>query len=209
MKITLSLIVINVLIFLYIPSTEFLESFAFSINNFLSGKYYILITSMFLHANLLHMINNMVALFLLGWAIEKKVKGWQYILVYFLGGIFGNLAMFFFYSPDTLAVGASAAISALIGLGTFVCPGKLVMFPAVIPIPFVVAGAIYFLSTSSLLFAASNIAYPAHLAGLIVGASFGLIWGGNRIKSMIIFISISLLIILLPYIIPLILKMNK
>jgi membrane associated rhomboid family serine protease len=155
----------------------------------------------------------MVALWLLGTAVESKVKSWQYFLVYFLGGILGNLLMFplifipfFGYTASTIAVGASAAISALIGLGTFVCPGKLTMYPTIIPIPFIAVGAIYFVTTLSNFFMPSEIAYPAHLVGLTTGAVFGLAWGEDRIKRMFLFIFIVLLIITLPYILPVIIE---
>jgi rhomboid protease GluP len=164
---------------------------------------------MFLHAGLWHLIANMIALWLLGGAVESKVKSWQYLSVYFLGGILGNLLIFipvFGYTADTIVVGASAAISSLIGLGTFVCPGKLTMFPIIIPIPFVVVGALYFVTTFSNLFMPSEIAYPAHLFGLATGAVFGLAWGENRIKRMLLFIFIVLLIIALPYVLPSVIK---
>lgn len=169
--------------------------------NFFEGKYYTLFTSIFLHADILHLIFNMAALFVLGWAVESKVSKVKYIITYFLGGIFGNLFMlipFFGYSYETLAVGASAAVSALIGLGTFICPGKLVFFPSIIPIPFMLAGAIYFLVTLSGLFEISQIAYPAHLGGMLVGGVLGLIWGESRILRIILFILTCLAIIFIP-----------
>jgi membrane associated rhomboid family serine protease len=151
----------------------------------------------------------MIALFLLGGAVESKIKSWQYLLIYFLGGFAGNLLVFLpilGHTPSTIAVGASAAISALVGLGTFVCPGKLVIFPVIIPVPFVLAGAIYFVLTVSQVFLPSEIAYPAHLGGMLVGALFGLVWGEHRMKRAILFILIVMLIILLPYAIRFVMK---
>jgi len=206
MKLTLLLIAINISIFLY-SLTDFgyyLETYGFSINNFLAGRYETLITAMFLHASFLHLASNMVALLFLGGAVESKVRSWQYILVYFLAGVAGSLSLFvpiFGYDPNTIAVGASGAISGLIGLGTFLAPGKLTMFPLIIPIPFVLAGALYFLTTSALLFATENqVAYPAHLFGIAVGALVGLAWSQQRVKNLIMFIFIVVLIVALPYI---------
>jgi len=87
---------INILVFfLSITNPDyFVKNFAFSINSFLSGKYYIAVTSMFLHANLIHLLGNMIALLLLGSAVESKTKEWQYLLVYFLAGIVGNVSLF-------------------------------------------------------------------------------------------------------------------
>ncbi len=129
-------------------------------------------------------------------------------MVYFFGGIIGNLVMLipFLYSPNTIGVGASGAISALVGLGVFVCPSKLVIFPSVIPLPFVVAGVLYFLSTIMNLFMPEDvtIGYPVHMMGIIVGSIFGLAWSENRKRSILIFIITLILILLLPYILDLI-----
>ena len=202
MKLTIFLILLNVSTFLLTSNGIFIseyyaKEYGFSVKNFLEGKYYTLITSFFLHAHIFHLIFNMAALFVLGWAIESKVTKIKYLITYFLGGIFGNLSMFL-YPPESLAVGASGAISALIGLGTFICPGKFVFFPTIIPVPFIVAGAIYFLVTISNLFLVSEIAYPAHFFGMLTGGILGLIWGEKRLFRLLLFIIICLLIIFLP-----------
>jgi len=206
MKLTLLLIIINIAVFLFSVTDfdNFIETYGFSVDNFLSGRYETLVTAMFLHAGFIHLASNMIALLFLGAAVESKTKAWQYIIVYFLAGIAGSLSMFvpiFGYDTSTIAVGASAAISGLVGLGTFISPGKLTMFPIIIPIPFIVAGALYFLTTSTLLFATEEqIAYPAHLLGLFAGAAFGFVWSKERIKSLILFIFTVIFIVALPYI---------
>lgn len=212
MKLTLILIIVNILVFTY-TLTDFnnlVSRYGFSIDGFLAGHYETLITAMFIHASFVHIASNMIALLFLGWSIESKVKAWQYLLVYFLAGIAGSLSLFipiFGFDASTIAVGASGAISGLIGLGIFMSPGKLTMYPIIIPIPFVVAGALFFLTTSALLFSTEGqIAYPAHLFGLFVGAIFGLAWSRHRIRSLIMFIFIVGLIIALPYILALVFK---
>lgn len=204
MKLTVVLIIINVLIFFYtLTDLEYyVTEFGFKPSSFLSGKYEIIGTAVFLHASFGHLFFNMVALFLLGSPIEEKIESWQYLLVYLLGGLIGNLAMLvpFLFSPDTIGVGASGAISALVGLGTFFCPGKLVVFPSVLPLPFVIAGGLYFLSTAMNLFLPSQIAYPVHFVGMIVGSIFGLMWSRERTKRILMFAITLLLIVSLPYI---------
>lgn len=212
MKLTVFLIIVNILVFLY-TLTDFntlVTRYGFSIDGFLAGHYETLITAMFIHASFVHIASNMIALLFLGWSIESKVKAWQYLLVYFLAGIAGSLSLFipiFGFDASTIAVGASGAISGLIGLGIFMSPGKLTMYPIIIPIPFVVAGALFFLATSTLLFSTEGqIAYPAHLFGLFIGAIFGFAWSQHRIRSLIMFIFMVGLIIALPYILPLVFK---
>ena len=209
MRITIILTLINILMFLYtLPNLDYyITEFGFSAKNFLSGKYEIVGTAMFLHANIFHLIFNMTALLLLGNSLEQEVENWKYLLVYLLSGLIGNLAMLipFLFSPETIGVGASGAISGLVGLGTFLCPGKLVIFPSVIPLPFVVAGALYFLSTAMNLFLPSQIAYPVHFVGMIVGSIFGLMWSNQKTKRILIFVTTLLLIVLLPHLLKIVL----
>ena len=205
MKLSILLIVINVLIFFYSLTNfpYYIEKYGFIPSSFLSREYYRIFTSIFLHGSIWHLLYNMLALFFLGSAIETKIKSWQYMLVYLIGGILANLVMLIpiFASPDSIGVGASGAISALIGLGTFFSPGKFVLFPTIIPVPFVVAGAIFFLGQSVNLFTKSYIAYPVHLAGMIIGSLFGLKWSEDKGKKVFIFLLTLVMIMLLPYLI--------
>jgi len=204
MKVTIALILINTLVFVFTAPelNYFIENYGFQTSTFVHGEYYRIITSLFLHANLLHLGFNMLSLFLLGTSLEKKIDPFRFILVYFVGGMIGNLGMFLpFFPPDTIGVGASGAISALVGLGTFLCPGKLVIFPSILPLPFVVAGAIFFLLTAMNLFTPqTEIGYQVHMIGLIVGMIFGMIWGKNWLRGILIFILVLVLIIALSFV---------
>lgn len=182
----------------------YIERYGFIPSSFLAGEYYRIFTAMFLHWNLAHLGFNMFALFFLGSALETKIKYWQYLIVYLVGGILANLTMLIpiFASPNSIGVGASGAISALIGLGTFFSPGKFVMFPSIIPVPFVVAGALFFLAQSLNLFTPSQIAYSVHLGGMLIGSLFGLQWSKEKGKNIFLFILTLAMIILLPYLIP-------
>ena len=211
MKLTVALVIINVVIFfltLFFGLRPSIDGFGFKPSSFMEGKVYTIVTAMFLHSSFAHIFFNMVAFFLLGSSLEKELGRTKYLLVYFLGGILGNLVMLvpFLYTPDTIGVGASGAISALVGLGMFVCPGKLVIFPSIIPLPFVIAGSLYFLSTTMNLFvpADAQIGYPVHMMGIIVGSVLGLIWSKNWKRSILIFIISLILILSLPYILDLV-----
>ena len=207
MKITITLILLNVLVFLFtVGNLEYyILNYGFSSRNFLSGNYWVILTSIFLHANFTHLFFNMASLFFIGSSLEKKVKGWKYLLVYFLSGFLGNFGMMipFLYGPETVGVGASGAISGIIGFGTFVCPGNLVVFQSIIPLPFILVGVLYFLSTSTNLLVPSQVAYPVHFLGLLTGfiMGFASIKKGERKRNIIIFILLLLLVVLLPYII--------
>ncbi len=205
MKLTLVLIFINIMVFLYSLSdfNNIINSYAFNPTKFVGGEYYRILTSIFLHANPLHLALNMLALLILGSAVENKIKKFRYSIIYFLGGMAANLVMLLpiFFSPNSLGVGASGAISALIGLGTFYSPSKLVFYPTFIPIPFVVAGAFYFITQYTSLFTPSYIAYPVHITGMIMGSMFGLFWVKDKAKKIILFLLSLWLVIMFPYII--------
>ena len=82
---------------------------------YLNGDWYRIVTAMFLHASLLHLAFNMVALFWLGTIVEQAIGTWRYILVYFVSGIAGSAGALLFSSPGATTVGASGAIFGIMG----------------------------------------------------------------------------------------------
>lgn len=205
MRLTLLLVLLSVIF--YIATWQnpdyFVENLGFSLNALAEGRYYTILTSLFMHANLLHLVTNMIALLSLGGSVEGK-GAIRYLLVYFLAGVAGVFAAIvpiFNYSTETLFVGASGAISGIIGYGIFINPGSWVTFPWIIPIPFAIAAGVYLLTTLSFLFVTNGVAYPAHLFGLLFGMAFGFLFGEKRIKRLILFIIVMLLIVTVPVIV--------
>lgn len=97
----------------------------FSLNNYLQlgglnqelvrdGEWWRLITVMFLHGGLLHILFNGFALYAFGMEMERLIGGWRFLLIYFLGGLGGSL-LSFGLGNYPVAVGASGAIFALLG----------------------------------------------------------------------------------------------
>jgi len=77
------------------------------------GAIWMLFTSMFLHANLLHLGGNVFFLLLFGTALEEQVSVRRWIVTYFASGLAGNL-VFLLLLPDASGVGASGAIWGLL-----------------------------------------------------------------------------------------------
>jgi membrane associated rhomboid family serine protease len=78
------------------------------------GDWYRIITGAFLHANILHLLLNMYALYVLGPIVERSLGGVRYVIVYaaaLLAGSAGALIL----DPNALTVGASGAIYGLMG----------------------------------------------------------------------------------------------
>jgi membrane associated rhomboid family serine protease len=80
-----------------------------------AGDWYRLVTAMFLHANILHIAFNMLALWWFGTAVEEALGTWRYIVLFFVSGIVGSVGALLFSSPLAVTVGASGAIFGIMG----------------------------------------------------------------------------------------------
>jgi rhomboid protease GluP len=78
------------------------------------GAYYQLFTSMFVHASIVHLAGNLMFLLIFGLRAEEMFSLSEYLGIYFIGGLTGNLLSLAF-GPDFLSVGASGAIFAIFG----------------------------------------------------------------------------------------------
>jgi len=116
----------------------------------------------------------MFALFIFGLYLEARVSTKQYLFIFFLAGFFGNVAYYLTAPLGVIpAVGASGAIYGVMGMLAVLYPG-LIVYVGYAPMPMIIAAAIWFLMEFTGMFVPSNIAHQAHLAGLIVGAAYGL-----------------------------------
>ena len=209
MKITYGIILVCVIIyavFNMVPEWEvdsLYENFGFSGENLFAGKIWTIVTSIFVHGSFIHLISNMLALFFFGRALEESVPNDRFILIFIFGGIMGNLVSMFFYSPAEVFVGASGAIFTIMGVAMIKKPFELIFYPAVVPIPLLFVGIVYTLYTvmAFLVGGDPNIAYTAHLAGLVIGALIGFYEVGVK-KSLLL---IALIVISIIFILPIIL----
>jgi len=78
------------------------------------GAYYQLFTSMFVHASIVHIVANMLFLFIFGLRAEEMFSLPEYLGIYLVGGVVGNVVSLAF-GPNLLSVGASGAIFSLFG----------------------------------------------------------------------------------------------
>lgn len=79
-----------------------------------SGEYYRLLSSMFIHIGLLHLLFNMYALYIIGPQVESFYGKFKYFLIYILSGVSGSILSITF-SSNTVSAGASGAIFGLMG----------------------------------------------------------------------------------------------
>ena len=123
----LTIVIINVAVFLILScfgdteNADFMAAHGASYTPYIvqDGKYYLLITSMFLHFGLSHLFNNMVVLIFMGDILEKKLGKIRYLLIYFGGGIAGNCLSVYMdikRAEFPVSAGASGAIFGIAGL---------------------------------------------------------------------------------------------
>jgi len=185
------------------------NEYGFSFQNLISGKYWTLLTSIFIHADPEHLILNMLALFFFGRVVEMSLGRKKFLFIFITSAIVGNLAFlissFFIGSLGTSVVGASAAIFGIMGTAMIVKPLEFVFYPYLIPVPLILVAVLYTLSTigSFLLVAAnleeSNISYIAHIGGLASGMFFGFREEKNK-RGFIILLLLIIILILTPFI---------
>lgn len=110
------LITINIVIFVLqlVLGWDVVANFGANYAPFVkSGKFYVLITSMFIHGNLIHLLFNMYALYIIGPQVESFYGKIKYLAIYFGSGILGALLSDIFLQ-NSISVGASGAIFGLL-----------------------------------------------------------------------------------------------
>lgn len=114
--ITKILITINIVIFILqlVLGWDVVANFGANYAPFVKiGKFYVLFTSMFIHGNLIHLLFNMYALYIIGPQVESFYGKIKYLAIYFGSGILGALLSDIFLQ-NSISVGASGAIFGLL-----------------------------------------------------------------------------------------------
>ncbi|TFB49864.1 rhomboid family intramembrane serine protease [Cryobacterium tagatosivorans] len=136
-----------------------------------------MLTSVFLHSTgfIFHVLLNMYMLWIFGPQLEAMLGRWRFLVLYLLGGLAGSLGVLFLADPRVGVVGASGAIFGLVGAMLVIqrrLGGNTTQLLVLLGINFVIG----FLP-------GVNIAWQAHLGGLVGGAILGLIFVQTRQRS--------------------------
>jgi membrane associated rhomboid family serine protease len=125
-----------------------------------AGEWWRLITAMFLHYGLLHILTNMWALWQLGRYLEAALGPVRFIALYLIAGLGGNVAAYLFTAPNQETAGASTAIFGLF-LAAIVVNRRLGLQIAQL-VPLLVVNLV-------ITFSIPNISIAGHLGGLVIG----------------------------------------
>ncbi|TMA22414.1 MAG: rhomboid family intramembrane serine protease [Deltaproteobacteria bacterium] len=190
--VTVALIAVNVIVFLHEAALgPYLERFVFA-----SGlvprrlvywpgdpldpvRFLPLVTSMFWHGGWLHLIGNMLYLWIFGDNVEDKLGHFRFLIFYLVAGIAAALAQVALDPTSTLpTVGASGAIAGVLGAYLISFPRSrvltlipIIIFPWFVEIPAVIYLVFWFLL--QLLEGVGQLGAPAQAGGVAVWAHIG------------------------------------
>lgn len=190
--VTYLLLALNIGAFLYEiqMSPQELEAFIFTYGSIPAEtvrfqNLYTLFTSMFLHGGWMHLIGNMLFLWVFADNIEVTVGNLRFLIFYLLGGLAAHaLHIYFNINSGMPTVGASGAISAVLGAYIVMFPGSRVKLwfiflvfrvPAVLFLGFWIWQQ-WVAGTASLGMAIeenAGVAWWAHIGGFVFGVAAG------------------------------------
>ena len=159
----------------------FTEKFIFSPDEILAGKqYYRLFTAAFLHADLNHLLMNMVSLFLFGKMMELFVGPEEFLLIYFAAIVGGNLLSLWLHrNHDYRAYGASGGVSGIVFSYIALFPNGTILAHLFIPIPAWAYGMLFLIgSFVALKRNVDNVGHDAHIGGAVIG-----LWTTGALQS--------------------------
>lgn len=135
--------------------------------------YWQFLTYMFTHATVSHFIFNMLSLYIFGTAVERRIGSREFILYYLLTGVLSGVAsyaMFYMANTNTVLLGASGAIYALLMLFSVLYPRSVIYVFGLIPVQAPLLIILYFIiELISGLSAHDGVAHMTHLSGLVFG----------------------------------------
>jgi membrane associated rhomboid family serine protease len=202
------LIGLNVLIFWFEASmgSQGVERFIFSFGLIPAqfwaaeglGRWLPIFSSMFLHGGWLHLISNMLALYIFGDNVEDRMGPGRYLIFYLLGGFVAALAHAWAYPTSPIpTIGASGAIAAILGAYLVLYPRArvitiillpLFLFFPILEIPAIFYLGVWFLSQllngafalSANTFQGGGVAWWAHVGGFVAGALLVMLFASRR-----------------------------
>ncbi len=178
--VTMTLIAINVAVFLIVSGTGGIGGrvgrhlveiptsvgFAPSLNltGVAQGGYWEIVSSTFTHFEILHIAMNMIGLWIFGSFLEHELGRWRFLALYLVTGIVGSVGVYLVADPHVLAYGASGSV-----FGLFAAAFVVLMKQRRDVTQLLVLLALnLFIS-----FAVPHIAWQAHIGGLLSGFAIG------------------------------------
>lgn len=196
--VTYALIVINVLFFFVELSSgdAFIQRWSVVPQRLLAnpiGDFITVFTAMFMHGGWMHLIGNMLYLWIFGDNVEDRLGHGRYTVFYFLCGIAATFAQVLVDPNSNIPnLGASGAIAGVLGAYLLMFPRgsvRVMMGRAIIPMPALIVigfwAVLQFISGFGAIAtteqtAGGGVAYMAHVGGFVAGLILAVLMGGTR-----------------------------
>lgn len=128
------------------------------------GDYWRLLTSAFLHADILHIAFNMYALYLFGPFVERALGTVRFVIAYLTMAVFASVFVYVLTAPAVVTIGASGAVFGLFGMALiFLLKAKQD-----------VSTLLVLLAINAFLSLRGGISWQGHLGGFVIGCLLGL-----------------------------------
>ncbi|MFV8393369.1 rhomboid family intramembrane serine protease [Flavobacterium sp. LB2P6] len=203
----IAIIIVNVLIsYKGFNDLSFFRKYEFHIGSIRSGEQIRMLSSGFLHADMTHLIFNMLTLWFFAPVVINLLGDFSFILVYFGSLIFGSLLTMVFHKNDYgyRAVGASGAVTGVLYSAILLQPDMMLGIFFVIPMPAYIFGILYLLySIYGMKAKNDNIGHTAHFGGAVGGYLITLV------KEPQLFVDHTLMVVLLAIPIVILFVMEK
>ncbi|MXN90691.1 rhomboid family intramembrane serine protease [Flavobacterium sp. Sd200] len=188
---------------------SFFRKYEFYIGGIRAGEQYRMLTSAFLHADVMHLVFNMLTLYFFAPVVIAFMGTFTFLLVYIVSLVAGSLLTLYFHKNDYWyrAIGASGAVTGVLYSSILLAPDMTLSLYFFLPIPAYVFGIGYLLySIYGMKAKSDNIGHVAHFGGAIGGFAITL----SRQPNMIYDNTLMVILLLIPIIVLFILaKMNK
>lgn len=179
----------------------FFRKYEFHVGSIRSGEQIRMLSSGFLHVDMMHLIFNMFTLWMFAPVVIEWLGSISFVLIYFGSLIFGSLLTMLFHKNDYSyrAVGASGAVTGILYSAILLQPDMMLGIFFVIPIPAYLFGILYLLySIYGMKAKNDNIGHTAHFGGAIGGYLITLVKEPSLIVDhslMVILLAIPILIL--------------
>jgi membrane associated rhomboid family serine protease len=188
------ILALNVVVFLLwlwpgVSLAVMAENFLVSWRHLAEGRVWVLLSAVFSHNMLFHLLINMIVLTSFGAPLERIMGSGTFVLFYVAAGLTGSLAHaaasnFLMDNPAQAALGASSALAGVLLLFSLTFPKAKVLLFFIIPLPAIIA-ALAFVAidiwglVAQIEGAGLPIGHGAHLGGAFVGLVWYLVRGST------------------------------